>query len=352
MRLPPAGHVAPPELRRARRRLALHYALAICAVAVAVVGVIFVLLSRSIDVEATESRTVLEQTDAGGVEAQEEVVTEVREAEERIADQTLAQLRDASLLVLGGLVAASPVAGWLIAGRALAPVEAAMAARRRFVGDASHELRNPLAVMRTSLDLALEEPRTSQAEWREVGQGMRDTVDRMTAVVDSLLQTAREDVPALQRGALEPAALLRSLANQVEALAATKDVTVVVEAEPARLASDPAAIERALANLVDNAMRYAPVGSTVTLSGQAVGPDYELRVRDTGAGLPAEEVEAVFERGHRSPDSPGLGLGLAIARDIVQAHGGRLVVEHTGPGGTSFLMRLPRVPARDDSGER
>lgn len=345
MRLPAAGSVdaiTAPELRRARVRLALHYALAICVVAAVMVGVIYLLLSRSVDVETTESSTITERPAPGGVDVEEDVVTEVREAEERVADRTLDRLRNASLLVLAGLFAGSPIAGWLIAGRALAPVEAAMAARRQFVRDASHELRNPLAVMRTSLDLALEQPDTSQGEWREVGQGLRDAVDRMATVVDSLLRTARQDVAAMHAGEVDPAALLQSLANQVEPLAATRDVTVAVEVEPAKLSGDPGAIERALANLVDNALRYAPEGSTVTLSGTASGSGYEIRVRDRGAGLTPEEAVMAFERGYRSPDSPGLGLGLAIAREIVEGHGGGLGVEGTGAVGTTFLITLPQ----------
>jgi signal transduction histidine kinase len=216
-----------------------------------------------------------------------------------------------------------------------------MASQRRFVRDASHELRNPLAVMRTSLDLALEDSDTPSSAWRTVGAGMRETVDRMAAVVDSLLRAARDELPAGHSGSLDPAAVLRSLSVQVEPVASSRQIAVEVEAEARAVLGDRAAIERAVANLVDNALRYAPTASAVRLTGRAAAETYEIRVHDAGPGIAPAEVEAVFERGHRSPGSTGLGLGLAIARDIVRSHEGTIAVERTGPDGTTMLVTLP-----------
>lgn len=328
--------------------LALHYSAGLCVAAAVMVGVLYLVLSSALDVETTQRRTVTESTPHGQVNAQQEDTIESEEAiERRVADETLNRLRNASLVVLGGLFGASLVAGWIIAGRVLAPIEAAMATQNRFVRDASHELRNPLAVMRTSLDLALEDPATPSATWRQVGRSVRDTVDRMTNVVDTLLRTARHDAPATPATQIDVAAMLRRVAAQVQPSAAGRNITVVAEAQSSHLTVDRAAIERAVVNLVDNALRHAPPGSTVTISGLTSTDSYDIRVHDTGPGIRPEHLDTVFARGHRSPDSPGLGLGLAIARDIVNAHNGHISIETSGAAGTTFLISLPTPQSTD-----
>jgi signal transduction histidine kinase len=330
------------SLHRARIRLALHYAAALVTVAALAVAAVYLVLSTAVDIETTRHRTTTASTPAGTVDVDEEVTTELRQdVERRVARRTLDRLRTASLMLLAVLSAGSIGVGWVIAGRVLAPIDAALAAQRRFVRDASHELRNPLALMRTSLDLALEDSDTDSTAWREVGTGMRDTVDRMVAVVESLLGTAHGDRPSAHETAINPAQVLRSLAAQAAQAASGRDVTVRVEAEPASIPGDPTAIERALANVVDNALLHAPSGSSVHLRGVVSGETYDIRVEDRGPGIGPEETDAVFERGYRSPDSSGLGLGLAIARDIVDAHAGRIRVERSGPDGTTFLVSLP-----------
>ena len=268
---------AATPLHRARIRLAVHYAAAFSVVAALAVATVYLMLSSAVNVETTQNRTVTTTT-GGALDVEEEVTTELRaEVERRVARRTLDRLRGASLVLLAGLFAGSLGVGWIIAGRVLAPIDAAMASQHRFVRDASHELRNPLAVMRTTLDLALEDPDTGSATWREVGRGMRDTVDRMASVVESLLRTAHGDRPSAHAMVADPSQVLRSLADQVEPVAGARDVTVRVEAEPARVPADPAAIERALANLVDNALSHAPAGSSVRLSGVATRDTYDIR---------------------------------------------------------------------------
>jgi signal transduction histidine kinase len=335
---------SPIMFRDARARLALRYSLVLCGVVAVVMAAVYFAAARSLDVDPPKTSTVVESSPPGSPVVQEEVDTQTESDVEGLAnEQALHGLRFVSEMALLGLLGTSIVVAWLVAGRVLRPIEDTFAAQRRFVQDASHELRNPLAVMRTSLDVALEDADTSAAAWRDVGSGVRDTVDRMSAVVDELLRTVRDDVPKAHTQVFDPADILRSVGGSVSLAAKHRKVTTVVAAEPGQVDGDPAAIQRVVANLLDNALRYAPTGSTVRVSGTPVDRAYDIRVHDDGAGIGLAEVDAVFERGRRDPDSPGLGLGLAIARDIVTAHRGEIdLVGAESPGaGTTVRVRLP-----------
>jgi signal transduction histidine kinase len=330
--------------REARARLALRYSFVLCGIVAAVVGVVYLSIARALDVDPPTTSTVVESSPPGSSEVHQEVNTEAEDDVDGLAaEKALQGVSVASEMALLGLLGTSIVVAWLVAGRVLRPIEDALAAQRRFVQDASHELRNPLAVMRTSLDVALEDPATSRSTWRDVGGGVRDTVDRMSAVVDELLQAARDDVPKAHTQVFDPADILRSVGGSVSLAAKNRKVTTVVAAEPGEVDGDPAAIQRVVANLMDNAVRYAPAGSTIQVSGACRDRAYDIRVHDEGAGIPLAEVDKVFERGRRDPDSPGLGLGLAIARDIVTAHRGEIDLVGAGsPGsGTTVRVRLP-----------
>ena len=299
------------------------------------------------------------------------------------------------LLVLGlGLplgVGAAALGGWFLAGRALAPV-GAMADRaraitadrlserlpvgntrdevgrlavvfnetlarleqsfdrlRRFTADASHELRTPLTAIRTVGEVGLREPR-DPAAYREVIGSMLEEVDRLSRLVDSLLLLSRADagqVP-LEVERLEASALLRSVAEPLSVLAEEKGVRIALDGTgPLDLDGDRSLLRRLLVNLLDNAIRESPAGATVRLAARAAGPDAVFEVADEGPGIPAEHRERIFDRFFRVDESRareagGAGLGLAIARWAVEAHGGRIEVDSSVGKGSTFRVVLPR----------
>jgi two-component system OmpR family sensor kinase len=224
-------------------------------------------------------------------------------------------------------------------------LDRAFEAQRRFVADASHELRSPLTVLRGDLDVALRRERSPQ-EYRETLERMREETARMTVLAENLLVLARADagLPATSLADLDLADVAGRVVERAARQADTAGIVLTVEAAPAPVRGDAALLERAVGNLVENAVRYVPRGSRVTVRCARSGGLAALDVEDDGPGIPAEHAPLVFERFYRGDPArgrdAGTGLGLPIARAIVEAHGGRLTLERASPG-TLFRVAIP-----------
>ena len=231
----------------------------------------------------------------------------------------------------------------------LARVEQASAEQKGFLADASHELRSPLAVLQAELDVALRAPGSSPVP-REVLESLREEAGRLTQLTDNLLTLARADTGRLELArehvGLEDVA--RRALRLLGAAAERKSVIVTTELEPAPVWGDGDRLTQVAINVLDNAVHHAPPGSRIQVgTGMADGVAW-LAVEDTGPGVPAELVPVLFERftradaaRTRAEDGGGTGLGLAIAQAIAVAHGGRVELEWTGPGGSRFALKLP-----------
>lgn len=219
-------------------------------------------------------------------------------------------------------------------------LEAASDRQRRFVGDASHELRSPLATIRAAHEIAALHP--DSRDWTETSRDVLAELDRVDHLVDDLLLLARADEDGLRVRSVDVD--LEDLVNsEADRLRKSGKLTVTVEAPPVRMQGDPVQLARVLRNLADNAARHA--NSHIDLRLQAVGENVRVEVEDDGPGVPEADRERIFERfvrldESRTRASGGAGLGLAIAREIGRAHGGSLHVE-SGHRGTRFVMLLP-----------
>ncbi len=204
--------------------------------------------------------------------------------------------------------------------------------RRRFIADASHQLRTPLAALKTQAEMAL---RSETAEgMREAVQAIHATTDETVRLTHQLLSLARAEPGGAPR---TPADIdLTDLARQVclerSAEAVRRDIDLAFEGEPTTTCGEPVMLHELLANLVDNALRYTPAGGAVTVRVSA-GEAPRLEVEDSGPGIAPELRQRVFERFYRVPGltSPGTGLGLAIVREIAKAHGASLELHDARP---------------------
>lgn len=239
----------------------------------------------------------------------------------------------------------------------LTRLDAAFESQRRFIHEASHELRNPLAVIRTNLEVVLSDPDATAAELREVGVVVGRTAERMTTLVDDLLLYARREAPASRAGLVDVAPIVAEAATDFRATAETNGLRIDCVAVPGLwIDADATGIRQALANLLANAIRHAPSGTAVRLAAGGEGGWVWIAVEDHGPGIAPEDQAKVWQRFWRGDrrkarEEGRSGLGLSIVRSIVARHNGRVqLVSELGKGST-FVLWFPAVePPPPDTG--
>jgi two-component system sensor histidine kinase MprB len=218
----------------------------------------------------------------------------------------------------------------------LAALEESVGRQRRLVADASHELRTPLTAARTNVDL-LREGKLPEGEQRRALDEASVELDALTSLVSDLVELARGEERKLR---VEDVQLDELVDGVVErARARSPHATFVTSLTPNRVRVDPVLLERAVSNLLDNAVKYSPEGAPIEVSVR----DGEVIVADHGPGVAEEDIPRIFDRFYRAAASrskPGAGLGLAIVREAAEAHGGRATVE-SSPKGARFTLTLP-----------
>ncbi len=218
----------------------------------------------------------------------------------------------------------------------LAALEKSVGAQRRLVADASHELRTPLTAVRTNIDL-LREGKLPEDEARHALDESSVELDALTRLVSDLVELARGEERKLR---LEDVQLDDLVAGTVErAQARAPQVTFVTALSPTQVNADPVLLERAVSNLLDNAVKYSPDGAPIEVTVRGG----EVIVADHGPGIADEDLPRVFDRFYRAATArskPGAGLGLAIVREAAEAHGGRATAE-SSTAGARFRLVLP-----------
>jgi two-component system, OmpR family, sensor kinase len=234
--------------------------------------------------------------------------------------------------------------------------------QRRFMADASHELRSPVAIIRGEAEVALSQPRSPE-DYRESLAIALDEARRLSQIVDDLFTLARADAgeyPLRPRDFyLEE--LAADCVRAARTMAASRGIALSYEPDGEMpIHADEALVRRLTMNLLDNAIKYTPAGGKISVACQRAGGEYSLTVRDSGPGIPKEARDKIFERffrldparthsGRESSGAPetaasataGAGLGLAIARWIAEAHHGRLTLVHSDASGSVFVAFLP-----------
>lgn len=390
----------PAWARTIRFRLALTYSSVLFGLTALVTGGVYLLLSSVLESGPLESSPKMAKDDQGNWTVTEGARFEVSdmEAVEAAANhKTLGILRDLSLQATAVLFVVSLVLGWWLAGRALRPVrritatareisatdlarrigldgprdelrelaetidgmlarlETAFAAQRQLVDDASHELRNPLAVIQANVDAVLAMDDTSPAARANAVALVTRAMSRMTQLVEDLLSSARRSSPAFVDVEVDLAAIGTEAADEYALLAAERELRLSRQLRPGPTAAgDPRALRRAVDNLLSNAVRLAPAGSEITVATGSQSGWVWLGVRDEGPGIPSDDHELIFDRfftaarevteslaGGRTRQGVQAGLGLAIVRQIVESHDGMVAVHSTVDVGSTFVLWLP-----------
>ena len=300
----------------------------------------------------------------------------------------LSRLMSVLLWLLPASVAAALAAGYWLSRRALAPVDQMTAAAIRisanrlaervdvacpddelgrlatafngmldrlqrsfqemqqFSADAAHELRTPLAVLRSEADVALQTARSPE-EYQSILENQLDEIQRMTRLVDQLLFLCREDAGVTAPGApIAVGPFIAELVEDLQPLAHDRNLSLRCEPLPAcRVLIDSDRLRRLFCNLLDNAIKYTPPGGRVTVSGACRVDEVEIAVSDTGIGVSAEQAPHLFQRFYRAASSRGStygsGLGVAICDAVAKRHGGRITIAGNPDAGTNVVVTLP-----------
>lgn len=313
-----------------------------------------------------------EPVDIGGITVLRPRFTpqEFQTIEGQIREAVLNQVSLITLSVLVLVFLMSLAVGWFVAGRALRPLdrmtsvareieatdlsrrigldgpddeltrmagtfdamlerlERAFTAQQRFLAQTSHDLRTPLAVIRSNIEVAASDPDAGVEEWRATGEIVSRAAERMSAMIDDLLAAARLEAGTATLLHLDLGELVGEVAAEMRARAEAAGIELAVDARPAAVEGDRTALLRGIGNLVDNALRAAPTGSTLGLaSGTADGWAF-VAVRDEGPG---------FDPGSARPG----GLGLGIVSEIARAHGGSFSVLSRPDAGSLAVLWIP-----------
>lgn len=303
--------------------------------------------------------------------------------------ETLQRLRLILFLLIPAGIGCSALAGYWLSGQALAPVdriarmareieahrldrrlphpgaedeigrlvetlnhmigrlESSFGAMKRFTADAAHELRNPLATMRNTIDVVLEQPRTL-VEQRSALESLGEDVDRLRKIVEDLLLLARADSGRLvmEREVIRMDLVAQAMIEIHEPQAQERGIHLILHApDPVEVLGDERWLYRLLANLLDNALKFTPPQGSVTVELLRCGALVQLSVSDTGPGIPEADLPQIFDRFYQADPAraqkQGTGLGLAIAAWVAESHGGRLTASNQPEGGARFIFELP-----------
>ncbi len=225
--------------------------------------------------------------------------------------------------------------------------------RTEFVANVSHELRTPLSIFQGYTETLIDHPDMPPEEARPILEIMHRHSRRLNALVEDLLILARLESrdDKLQLAPLDMAKFLREAMTDWSLRSAEKKIALNADIAPGlpQISADVFRLEQVLGNLIDNAIKYTNSGGRVTVRATAVNNGVEIRVEDTGLGIPTDDLPRIFERFYRadkgrSREHGGTGLGLSIVKHIVLAHGGTVRAESEQGKGTSIILMLPKTP--------
>lgn len=366
-----------------RFRLSVQYSAVVFGLGGALLGLVFLAIRQWLESQAmtrqvlTREWVVLENGRLVAMPQLRDV--EIQAIDHYVQGIVLGQVARFTIFAVIALFLLSLVVGWVMSGRVLKPVEeitnvardiqasdlsrrigldgpddeltrlantfdgmlerldTAFTSQRQFLADTSHDLRTPLAVIQSNVELTDDDPEASVGDWREVGAIVRRNTERMSSMIDGLLAAARLQTGRAEAVTLDLAEIVEAKVAEFEPIAAADDVAVEADVSPAIVQGVEVALYRALANLVDNAHKVAPGGSRIIVGSGVTDGWAWLAVTDEGPGLAGQD-----------PDDR-IGLGLSIVTQIAASHGGRLAT-FAGPGGsgTTQVVWIPTDHSGDD----
>lgn len=375
-----------PSFQSIRFRLSVQYSAVVFGLGGALLGLVFLAIRQWLESQTMTrqmlTREVVILSDGRVVSMPQLREIEIQAIDNYVSGIVLDQVAQLTVIAVIALFLLSLVVGWVMSGRVLKPVEeithvardiqasdlsrrialegpddelrrlantfdgmlerldAAFTSQRQFLADTSHDLRTPLAVIQSNVELVQDDPEASIDDWKSVGGIVRRNTQRMSEMIDGLLAAARLQTGRAEAVTLDLAELIEAKVAEIEPIAAGRDVSVQATTSPAVVQGVEVALYRALANLVDNALKVSPPGSVITIGSGVLEGWAWMSVADEGPGL------------ERSEPDDRIGLGLSIVTQIAEGHGGALA-SFSGPGGsgTTQVVWIPTEEASEQHPE-
>ena len=241
-------------------------------------------------------------------------------------------------------------ASYLLARKTLEPIEEAMKSQMQFTADASHELRTPLTAMQTEIEVALRDKNLTKDDARELLESNLEEVGKLRQLSDGLLRLAQQRGQKMTEGTPATKTIISDAISRVVKQADAKKITVSdLSVDESNVKGDEASLVEVVAILLDNAIKYSDKKTTIQVTSKQEGNFIALRIIDQGMGIAPEDAPHIFDRFYRAdasrtkPDAGGYGLGLSIAKKIIDLHGGTIAVEKSTKKGSVFVVKLHKA---------
>lgn len=263
--------------------------------------------------------------------------------DEELLGETEQRILMTLILINLGILAVSGVLGFYLSGKTLSPIKEMVDEQYRFVSDASHELKTPITAIKTTLEVALRDKQLAIPEARETLSTSLEEVDRLQKLAEGLLALTKVN-GIVKLTPISLTKVIEDAARTIQPLAKSKKIELSTKVARATLMLEPTGMTRALVAILDNAIKYSPKNSRVTVSTKVVGRVLELVIKDEGKGITGKDVPLIFDRFYRADQArgtDGYGLGLPIAKQIIEGQNGNIAITSTLNKGTVVTITLP-----------
>jgi len=269
-----------------------------------------------------------------------------KEAVKQIEKETLTRLLLINVLILIG----AGIPGYWLAGKTLKPIEEMAEKQKKFTVDAAHELKTPLTAMKTNLEVNLRDKNLDLKKAKTVLESTINDIDSLTLLTNSLiLQSKYQNYKNGKRDSINLKESAQNVIAKLEPIAKEKKIKINVDADEIKTQGDENFVRELLTILVDNAIKFSKKEGKIEISIKAKNNCAQISVKDNGIGIDEKDIPYIFDRFYKADTSrskneaPGFGLGLSIAKEIVEAHKGKISVKSKKGTGTEFLIKLPLI---------
>jgi signal transduction histidine kinase len=336
--------------KQARIRLTAWYLLIITIISFSFSFLIYGILDREINRFANSQRNRIERNLVViNPNSPPKSIGTVTLIDQDLIDDSRHRLLLNLVVVNGFIIAVSGVLSYFLAGKTLSPIQKMIEDQKRFISDASHELRTPITAMKSLFEVTLRDKKLDLKEAKNVINTGIDQADRLQKLSDSLLEISRleNNSQKINFETLDFSKIITDSIKQIEPKAKAKKIKLVSKIEPSKISGDHHRLIELFVIFIDNAIKYSPQNTTIKIISQTKKNQIITKIIDQGIGISEVDLPHIFDRFYQSDlartktNESGYGLGLSIAQKIIQLHHGQVKVKSEIDHGTTFTISLP-----------